>query len=495
MTPPAPRSAVERFRSRGSRQTLHPAEQRLLWVVCAHLVFLPWALGGMREWAQWISAGFAVVGFVLALWPREYDAQQGGGVAFTLYAWPKLLRFPLFWLGFAFLAYGAVGALNPAWEFKESAAGWWMEQVAHVTWLPSGVRVPFEREGPWRMLLIYGAVWLSICTLWIGFTRRKTFQVFFSVLAGNAFLLAALGIAQRALEAKKIFWLIEPNPGAHYFVSSFTYKNHAGAYFNLMLGLCAGLAYWHYRRSERRLDKSSPAGLFAFFGTAVAMIVFFSYSRTATLLMFGFLAIALVIVAWQLVFGATVDRRRPWLLVLLVIAFVYFGRIGLVALGTERTFERIQQLQSEVDQNNARLLASQATWDMAQDKLTTGWGAGSFRFLFPHYQQKYPSIWSRREERLQWHHAHNDYAELLAEYGIAGCALLVLGLGYVGWLLVRHQAPTHSLGFFTLFGLVLLALHCAVDFNTFNPAILTTAAALAISLPRWLELEEQAGGV
>ncbi len=457
-------------------------------------MFLPWALGGMREWAQWISAGFAVVGFVLALWPRVYDAEQGGGVAFTLYAWPKLLRFPLFWLGFAFLAYGAIGALNPAWEFRESSAGWWMERIDYVRWLPSGVRVPFEREGPWRMLLIYGAVWLTVCTVWIGFTRRKTFQTFFSVLAGNAFLLAALGIAQRALEAKKIFWLIEPNPGAHYFVSSFTYKNHAGAYFNLMLGLCAGLAYWHYRRSERRLDKSSPAGLFAFFGTAVAMIVFFSYSRTATLLMFGFLAVSLVIVAWQLVFGTAVDKRRPWLLLLLVVAFVYFGRIGLVALGTERTFERIQQLQTQADQSHLRLLATEATWEMAKAKLATGWGSGSFRFLFPLYQQKFPAIWSQEGRRLHWHHAHNDFAELLAEYGVFGVFFLLLGAGFLGVRFARHQAWSHPLALFALLGLSILALHCIVDFNTYNPAILTTALAICVGLSRWLELEEQSGG-
>ena len=50
----------------------------------------------------------------------------------------------------------------------------------------------------------------------------------------------------------------------------------------------------------------------------------------------------------------------------------------------------------------------------------TGIGLGSFNTVFPQYRS-FPTD-------LGWAHAHNDYAEALAETGVAGGALIVLSL-------------------------------------------------------------------
>src|SRR5689334_9229359 len=39
---------LENFRARTKRLAIHPLELAVLWVVGAHIVFLPWALGTMR---------------------------------------------------------------------------------------------------------------------------------------------------------------------------------------------------------------------------------------------------------------------------------------------------------------------------------------------------------------------------------------------------------------------------------------------------------------
>ena len=67
--------------------------------VIALLVFLPWALGGMRPWAQQIGFGLAGLAFVLSLLPRTYDDRYHAGGNLRLHMWPKLRRFPIFWLG------------------------------------------------------------------------------------------------------------------------------------------------------------------------------------------------------------------------------------------------------------------------------------------------------------------------------------------------------------------------------------------------------------
>ncbi|MEY4940429.1 MAG: hypothetical protein RIQ93_2164, partial [Verrucomicrobiota bacterium] len=88
---------LEQFRSNRKRLEIHPMEKALLWVVSLHLCALPWALGGMRLWSQIPSFALALVGFVLALIPRQYTEAQSGSTRFRLLMYPKLRSFPLCW--------------------------------------------------------------------------------------------------------------------------------------------------------------------------------------------------------------------------------------------------------------------------------------------------------------------------------------------------------------------------------------------------------------
>ena len=53
---------------------------------------------------------------VLSLVPRNYTPEHTGADFFHLVMWPRLVRFPIFWLGAALLGLVVVQALNPAWE-------------------------------------------------------------------------------------------------------------------------------------------------------------------------------------------------------------------------------------------------------------------------------------------------------------------------------------------------------------------------------------------
>jgi len=83
---------LDHFRAKTRRLKIHPTEVLLLWVVSVHLVFLPWALGGMRSWGQWTSLGLAAAGFVIALIPRGYTEEHTGAGAFRLIMWPRATR-------------------------------------------------------------------------------------------------------------------------------------------------------------------------------------------------------------------------------------------------------------------------------------------------------------------------------------------------------------------------------------------------------------------
>ena len=473
-----------------SAPPLHRLEKALLIVVAAHLVFLPWALGTMHVWSQSISFGFSVLSLGLALRTRTYSQKFTGGEPFRLHMGPKLLRFPIFWLGLVFLLYIVVQALNPAWEYVTDGRFWWLQRVPSINWLPTGMRTPFEQASPWRSLMIYSSAWMTVCAVWVGFTRRKSLRLVLATLSGNAFLLALLGLAERASNATRILWFWQPPAG--YFVSTFIYRNHAGAYLNLLLAVTCALAFWHRRQQQRHMERSSPAVVFAVIAAVLTLIVLYSYSRGAILLAAGFLALLAAIVAIRLLLhrGGHGSRLVPSAFGLLFLAFV---ALGVFTLKTGVFAERFESLSTDLvdTPRNLRFVTYEATWEMARDRLLTGWGAGSFRFYFPTYQIHHPEILigPGSHKRMLWEHAHDDYLELLAEVGVIGGTLLIAG-GLLGLArLIRLRCWRNPPMAVLLGGCLVTMMHAAFDFPFSNPAILITWCALWPLMIRWLEIE------
>lgn len=480
---------LDQFRAKTKRLNVHPAEQLVLVVVSAHLALLPWMLGTMRPWGQITSFVLSVIGFGLALIPRNYTEDHTGSNRFRLIMWPKLAKFPIFWIGLALLGYIAVQGLNPAWRYETDGVTWWMRAIDHKTWLPTGVDAPFDKWNQWRMLLIYSSVWLTVCTIWVGFTRRRTVQLFLMSLALNGLLVAGFGVAQRLLGNGKMFWFFtSPNPS---FFASFIYKNHAGAYLNLSLAVTCGLAAWYYLRGLRRMEKSNPSGLFAFFATCIAVSVLTSYARGATLIMLAFLSVCVVgFAVHQLVVPN--ENRKPVIVIVLILVFGYFAKTGLDALQSGEAWDRIQQGITRQDASlEAREMATAAAIQMLQERGLKGVGAGSFRFIFPIYQHRNPKLVLLEGRRVFWEHAHNDIVQFPIELGLGGMLLVTAGMGY--WLvtLVKSYFWENPLSACLVLGLVLMIAYAWWDFPFQCPAILTTWCVLWTSVTMWTRFEEQ----
>ncbi len=498
-SPHSPRpdnSALQAFRGDGRAAiSLHPLEKTLLIIVGALLCFMPWALGTMHVWSQFVSLGLASAAFIVSLINRHYRDELAPQGDFKLIMWPKLLRFPLAWLGLLLLAYILVQALNPAWVYARDTKSWWLNPVDNITWLPSGMDTPYKDMNPWRVLVIYSTVWLTVCALWVGVTRRVTVQWLFSVIAANGALLAILGILQKVTGATKILWFWDTK-GITYFFSTIIYKNHAGAYFNLVLMLTVGLLYWHFSRAERRLDRSSPAPVFGFICVLLGISVLLTNSRGAIILLMGFSLIAFI----GFIVRCTLYRsesRSPWTVTLLCAVFVLFVGLGAYFLNAGTSFERVGKLIENRHTDGSvvsRTLVRDATWEMAKDNLVTGWGAGSYRHYFPVYQRHYPDIhivpWNKNL-RMRWEYAHNDYVQLLAELGLIGAsilaAMLLAGLRHF----VRHRVWQRPHLMFILLALTITAAHAWVDFQFHNPAILVLWCASAALVGRWTEFESR----
>jgi O-antigen ligase len=480
---------LEHFRAKTKRLKVHPSEMTVLWVVSIHLVFLPWAIGAMRPWGQIISLCLAALSFVLGLLPRNYTEEHTGAASFRLLTFPRLLKFPIFWLGLALLGLVTIQALNPAWTYATDGKLFWMKKIPYKEWLPAGVDVKFEQWGPWRMLVIYASAWLTTCAVWVSFTRRRTVQLLFTTLAFNGLLLALFGIAQRLLGNGKMFWFFEsPNPS---YFSSFIYKNHGGTYLDLALAVSCGLAAWYYLRGLRRLEKSNPSGVLVFFATCIAVGVLTSYARGATLVMLVFLLASIGGFVLHQITSPS-ENRKPIVIFVLILIFGFFLKTGLEALRSQEAWDRLKSGVMREDLSlEFRERATRASLEMLQENWLTGIGAGSYRFIFPIYQHRHPDLVESHGQRMFWEHAHNDVVQTPIELGLTGILLLLAGLGWFLLALTRSYFWENPLSASVVLGLLLVLAYSWWDFPFQCPAVLITWLTLWATIVMWTQFEEQ----
>ena len=124
----------------------------------------------------------------------------------------------------------------------------------------------------------------------------------------------------------------------------------------------------------------------------------------------------------------------------------------------------------------ARLTAARDALGILRDHPGLGSGLGSFEAAFPRHMSFATD--------LRWDHAHNDYAELLAETGLAGgaalaCALVMFfGLAFRN-LRARLRHPAGWMQFAAALGCCGILVHSFADFNLHIPANAAWFAACA----------------
>jgi hypothetical protein len=456
-------------------------EVALVVVATLELVFLPWALGTMHVWSQIVSLGLSASAFAIALLRRS-------GPILSDRPLTRLFRFPVFWCGILVLAYVAVQGLNPSWRFEMNSKSWWLVPVAYITHLPSGIEAPFHRSNPWRAEIIFGSIWLLVCSIWIGFHRRQSFRLLASSLVLSGAILSLVGLFEQITGTQRIFWEYQAPITAQFF-ASFVYRNHAGAYFNLVLALATAMATWHWRRHQRRVEGPGAAIVYGFAAALVGTAVIFSASRMSIVVMIAFTLIVAVAVGFGLSSGLAGRRSRgPWKYVILPAACIL--AIAYVSFEATGVWQRIAALVANPTATlHSRTLAREAAEEMFRDRWIYGWGAGCFRYGFPLYQQKYPEIYMGPSGRKYWEHAHDDLLEFPLELGLVGMIPVSAALGYAFWRAARARVWRHPFSVCAVAGCLLTLVHAWVDFVFQNPAVSATWVVLLLSAVRWAELE------
>ncbi|WP_269526980.1 O-antigen ligase family protein [Coraliomargarita parva] len=392
----------------------------------------------------------------------------------------RLIKSPVFWFGGAFLLYLLIGALNPGIVQLRDERGWWVEAVEPPfgVHLPTSVQSDYEPMNAWRVFNMHLAAISLVWGFWAGLRRRKTVLLVLWVFVLSGVGMAGVAIYQHVSQAKEVLWTYESsNPQ---FWGSFFYRNQGAAYLNWVLVTTGCLYFYLAKRSREEGQSGGPHFLCVCFIGILAVSVGLALSRGgilfAALLSTAFLGLAVL----QFI-GSGFGLGRLLTIGLLLAALLGAGGVlAYRAIDWAAIEKRFGDISETIENagDDARALSSQATWDMAQDRLWLGWGAGSFRYVFPMYQRNYPEIYYRyfHKKKQQWmgrkayRYAHNDLLQFVAEYGVIGTGLVgltILSLLGAGVRVIR-DAPLSVLCL-TL-GCVAAVAHAGLDFIFNSPA-------------------------
>jgi O-antigen ligase len=301
-----------------------------------------------------------------------------------------------------------------------------------------------------------------------------------------------VAILQHLTDAKAVLWTF-PSSNENFW-GSFFYRNQGAAYLNLILVAAGVLFFYHAKRTRDFARSGGPHFLcFVFFALTAASIGL-ALSRGG-ILFGGILTVSFLVLL--LLFGLqSISHLHSFWLNMLPMAILGLGAVMAVSYidldAIEERFGDIGATIETVDQN-ARTISTQATWEMAQDRIALGWGAGSFRYIFPMYQRNYPKIYYYYyHQKKGWigrqihHYAHNDIVQFVAEYGAIGSGLVLLTLL---WILFSALRIFNFSAYFLVVGFASSMSHAFLDFIFNSPSYWMAFLALLTASSKLLQRE------
>jgi O-antigen ligase len=269
------------------------------------------------------------------------------------------------------------------------------------------------------------------------------------------FLLALFAIFQFFSSEGLIYWTVK-SPGWTF--GPYVNHNHYAGLMEMLIPLSVVSAL----PALRKQSSAAVAGCLVLIPIASLLL---SASRGGFISLLVEVLLAAVLVFW---FGPRHARKLTALA----------GGAALVAAGllffwmaprhiTERLATMADSTHRPEVELHERWVAARDALGIVRDHPWMGAGLGSFETVFPRYQ-------SFATDFL-WDHAHNDYAEALAETGVAGGAAILSALILFFWLAFRNlrerlRYPAGWMQFGAALGCCGFLVHSFADFNFHIPA-------------------------
>lgn len=356
------------------------------------IAFVPIGYGGTEPWSQtWLTwAGLAATG----AWLTSLGWHQ------------RLPRVPSLTLYLASLIAG-LGWLT-VWNARSlHDFDYWdfVPLQQPVPWLPGTVDLIASEKSMLRLTSLLGILLVS-CDLG---QQRSWFKGLISALAFSGASLACFGVMQKISRDPWAIWPTMPPPQNAF--GTFWYHGNAAAYLNLVWPLLVGLIHRNFRVNGSQSGR-------AFCLTALGVVVFavlLNVSKAGQ-------AIAGVQVVGYLVFlgcrstGIVRSQgwRRPLLWVALALLAVLLTIWQLDWRGAQdRWGEYLQR-----DKADSRLEVARLCLPLIGEAGLLGFGPGTFDAVFQHHAAA--AGWLNG---IRWKYAHNDYLQMLIEWGWLGALL------------------------------------------------------------------------
>jgi len=330
--------------------------------------------------------------------------------------------------------------------------GWWYP-LPFLAWVT--VHMAGLAELPSRGWLHGWHLWSGAAAYWTALHLVRRPSVGRATLAGVGVValgVVVAGIYQRAVDPT---WLPlgREQVGSYLGRSAGTFgnPNHAAAWLAMVLMFMGGLS-WSGVKEGGRWGR----GLAGLVAVACLVGVGLSFSRGVGLA---------VLMATVL---AVVTRSSwGWFRRAAVATGLVIGAAVLVGAGYQQSNSVQQRIDSLVEHGGERTrpLIWGIAWDLWQERPVTGYGGNSFEMLMEQHRPE--GLWESP------HYAHNEYLNLLSDYGVVGGLLVALGVGLVvRRRLTRRQHPWPGTGL----GLLVIGLASGLDFHLQSPAILWLTA-------------------
>ncbi len=472
----------------------HVPDRWVFYGLLGLLVWAPLPLASNRIWA----VGILLFWTLLLLAGTAHAWRQHADEAIERL---KAFRWPLALLGgYVLLTQLQSLPLPEAWVAALSPESHRVQAAAGLEAAGLGYRLsidPFHSRLYASLSMIYFSVFLvAALTLRHGARIERLAEVL--VWSGLAY--AVLGAVLYSFDAHYRLFFTEVSHDK--VIGPFVNRNHFAGYLELCLSVGIGLML-------SRLGNGGRPGRGTWRQRLIAALRFLISPKMRLRLMLVVMVIALVLTRSRM--GNTAFFSA--MLIVGLIALILARRmapatIGLIAslvvidifiigtwVGVEKVVQRIQNTPLMAERGDAlpasataaqpapaikpptlsmreqsleeRAVPAANSLDLIRDFPVFGSGGGSYYNAFSRYRPA--------EIDLFYDHAHNDYAEIAADTGLLGLALLggvvLLAAARALWVLARRRSPlARGMAFAVLMAIVALAIHSTVDFNLQIPA-------------------------
>ncbi len=448
-------------------------ERALFWAWLVLLCWLPIPLGSVEPWA-WAILEVGVF-VLLSVWCVAYAR----GVVRP----PEVLMHakPLVWLMIVWLVYVALYLvplpLDMIALISPTTAALHRETLGFDDGWRSLALDPHAALASWLKSLAYVSAF--VLTLLLVNTRERARQFLF-VLVIFALAMSVYGILMH-LNAVRLTWFSSPMFHGNQASGTYFNRNHFAGFLEMTLALGIGLliADLQDRRATtwRQFVRNFLEWIFSPKMRLRLMLCVLVIALVSTRSRMGNVAFFASLLATGII-GIVLSRNATRGTVVLLTSLIVID-IFIVGswFGVEQLAQRIEQtsllrqevivpgMQESVEQ---RLDPTSGSLPMIRDFPAVGVGPGAWYLVFPNY---------RGEEVMPgfYEYAHNDYAQMAAEFGVIGFAMLgAMVLWSFGVALIaqakRRDPLMRGLSFASMMGIIAIMIHSTVDFNLQIPA-------------------------